>query len=173
MVSCPEHCPLPHVSRHRFVTRYLTGQFKPVRNTKRCPNSPKLLLAYAKADLRHGDVDNLVYRLLPNDMKPLRFPLPSLCMVNINSVSPAFFLKLQPGSENENSPCFPLKDTTVSQQKQPFTLPVFPYFLKSKVESDVNFISPSLSLSKHIYLQRGDVLAAGMGMKEKRLKSVR
>lgn len=49
---------------------------------------------------------------------------------------------------------------------------VFPYFLKTKMESNVNFISPCLSLSKHIYLQR-DVLAAGTEMKEKQFKYVR
>lgn len=55
----------------------------------------------------------------------------------------------------------------------PFILTVFPYFLKTKTESNVNFISPSLSLPKYIYLQGGDVLADGMGMKEKQFKYVR
>lgn len=50
---------------------------------------------------------------------------------------------------------------------------VFPYFLTTEMESIVNFISPFLFLSKHIYLQEGDVPAAGMGMKEKQFKYVR
>lgn len=165
--------PLSHVSRHHFVTHYLTGQFKPARNTKHWPNPPRFLLVHTKADLRHGDVDYLVYRVLTNDMKPVWFPLSSLWTVNINSVSPAFLSSFSQGLKMKTACAFLWKTPQFYCKNSPFTFPVFPYFLKFKAESSVNFISPSLSLSKHIYLQGGDVLAAGMGMKGKQLKSVR
>lgn len=167
------HAPPPHVSRHCFITRYLTGQFKPARNAKYCPNPPKFLLVHTKADLRHSDVDYLVYRLPANDMKPVWFPLLSLWMVNINSASPAFLSRFNQGLKTKTACAFLWKTPQFHCKTSPFMFPVFPYFLKTKTESSVTFISPYLSLSKHIYLQGGDALAAGMGMKEKQLKYVR
>lgn len=121
------HAPLPHVSRRCFKTRDLTGPFKAARNAKHGPNPPKFLLVHTKADLRHSDVNDLVYILPVNDMKPVWFPLLSHDGQHKLSVT-CFSLKLQAGSENENSQCFPLKDTTVSLQNQPFHIHRFSLF---------------------------------------------
>lgn len=89
MDSCPE-CSFMPLCPMCPGTHYLTGQFKAARNVKHCPNPPKFLLVHTKADLRHSDVNDLAYILPVNDMKAVWFPLPSLWMVNINSVSLAF-----------------------------------------------------------------------------------
>lgn len=148
------HAPLP--PRVQALTT-LTGQFKAARNAKHCPNPPKFLLVHTKADLRHSDVNDLAYRLQVNDTKPVWFPLPSLWMVNTNSVSPAFLSSFKQGPKMKTASAFLWKTPQFHCKASPFMFTVFPYFLTTKTESNVNFIPPYLSLSKHIYLQGGDV----------------
>lgn len=136
------HAPLPHVPRHCFITHYLTGQFIPARNAKHCPNPPKFLLVHTKADLRHSDVDYLVYRLPANDMKPVWFPLLSLWMVNINSVSPAFLSSFNQGLKMKTAHAFLWKTPQFHCKTSP-CLQFFLIFLRPKQKAALPLFLPT------------------------------